>query len=40
MLRYPNAAIAPSLGMNRNIAGVVECAARVGVFGDADEIEN
>jgi hypothetical protein len=40
VLRHPDAAIAPSLGMNRNIAGVVERAARIGVFGDADEIEN
>jgi hypothetical protein len=40
MLRHPDAAIAPSLGMNRNIAGVVERAACIGFFGDADEIEN
>ena len=38
MLRHPDAAIAPSLGMNRNIAGVVERAACIGFFGDADEI--
>ena len=40
MLRHPDAAIAPGLGMNRDIAGVVERAARIGVFGDADEIED
>ena len=40
MLRHPDAAIAPGLGMDRDIAGVVERAARIGVFGDADEIEN
>ena len=40
MLRHPDAAIAPGLGMDRNIAGVVERAARIGFFGDADEIEN
>jgi hypothetical protein len=40
MLRHPNAAIAPSLGMDRNITGVVERAARIGAFGDADEIED
>jgi hypothetical protein len=26
--------------MDRNIAGIVERAARIGVFGDADEIED
>jgi hypothetical protein len=40
MLRHPDAAIAPGLGMNRNIAGVVERAASIGFFGDADEIED
>ena len=40
MLRHPNAAIAPSLGMDRNIPSVVERAARIGLFGDADEIED
>ena len=33
MLRHPDAAIAPGFGMNRNIAGVVLGAARIGVFG-------
>ena len=40
MLRHPDAAIATSFGMNRNIAGVVERAARIGFFGDANEIED
>ena len=40
MLRHPNAAIAPSLGMDRNITGIVECGARVDIFGNADEIED
>jgi hypothetical protein len=40
MLRYPNAAIPPGLGMDRDVTGVVERAARVGVFSDGDEIED
>ena len=40
MLGHPDAPIAPALGMSRKIAGIVECAARIGVFGDADEIED
>ena len=40
MLRHPDAAIAPGFGMNRNIAGVVQGAARIGVFGNADKIED
>src|SRR5258708_30653178 len=40
MLRHPDAAIAPSLGMSREIARIVERAARIGIVGDADEIED
>ena len=40
LVRHPDAAIARGLGMNRNIAGVVERAASIGFFGDADEIED
>ena len=40
MLGHPDAAITPFLGMGREIAGIVERAARIGVFGDADEIED
>ena len=40
MLCHPNAAIAPGLGMDREITGVVERATRIGGFGDADEIED
>ncbi len=40
MLRHPDAAIAPSLGMSREIARIVERAARIGIFGDADKIED
>jgi hypothetical protein len=40
MLRHPDAAIAQSLGMYRNIPRVIQRAARIGFFGDADEIEN
>ena len=40
MLGHPDAAIAPVLGMGGEIAGVVERAARIGLFGDADEIED
>ena len=40
MLGHPEAAIAPALGVGREVAGVVERAARIGRFGDADEIEN
>jgi hypothetical protein len=40
MLCHPNAAIAPGLGMDREIPGVVERATRIGGFGDADEIED
>ena len=40
MLRHPDAAIAPVLGMDREIAGIVERAARIGIFGDADKIED
>jgi hypothetical protein len=39
MLRDPDAAITPFFSMRRKIAGVVERAARVCVFSDADEIE-
>ena len=37
---HPNPAIAPGLGVDRDIPGVVERAPRIGVFGDADEIED
>jgi hypothetical protein len=40
VLRHPDAAITPGFSMNSNIAGVVEGAARIGVFGNADEIED
>jgi hypothetical protein len=40
MLCHPDAAIAPSLGMGRKISGIVECAARIGLFGDTDEIQD
>jgi len=40
MLRHPDAAITPFLGMGREITGIVERAARIGIFGDADKIED
>jgi hypothetical protein len=40
MLCDPDPAIAPSLSMNCNVAGVVKGATRVGVLGDANEIKN
>ena len=40
VLGHPEAAIAPALGVGGEIAGVVERAARIGLFGDADEIED
>ena len=40
MLRHPDAAIAPSLGVGGEIAGVVERAAGVGLLGDADKFED
>jgi hypothetical protein len=40
MLRHPDAAIAPSLGVGGEIAGVDERGASVGALGDADELED
>ena len=40
MLRHPDAAIAPSLGMGGKVASVVERAARVRPLGDADKLED
>jgi transposase len=40
MLRHPGAAIAPSLGKGREITGIVERAARIGVLNNSDEIED
>ena len=40
MLRHPNAAVAPGLGVNCDITRVVERAPRVGILGDADQIED
>ena len=40
MLRYPDPTITPGFRMDRDITGVVECAARVGILRDADEIED
>jgi hypothetical protein len=39
MLRHPDAAIAPVLGVDCEIPGIVERAARIGIFSDADELE-
>ena len=40
VLRYPDSAIAPRFGMDRDISGIVECTARVGVLRYPDEIED
>jgi hypothetical protein len=40
MLRHPDAAIAPVLGVDCEIPGIVERAARIGIFGDADKLED
>ena len=40
MLRHPDAAIAPSLGVGGKIASVVQRAARVRPLGDADKLED
>jgi hypothetical protein len=40
MLRDPDSAITPFLGTDREITGIVESAARIGIFGDTDEIED
>ena len=40
MLRHPDAAIAPLLGMGGEVARVVERGAGVGAFGDAGEVED
>jgi len=40
MLGDPDAAIAPVLGVNGEIAGIVERAARVRFLGHADEVED
>jgi hypothetical protein len=40
MLRHPDAAIAPVLGVDCEIPGIVERAARIGIFSDANEFED
>ena len=40
MLGHPEPAIAPTLGVGCEIAGIIERATRIGGFGDADEIED
>ena len=40
MLRHPDAAVAPFLGVSREIASIVERAARIGVLRDAHKFEN
>jgi hypothetical protein len=40
MLGHSETEIAPALGVGCEIAGVIECAARIGRFSDTDEIEN
>jgi hypothetical protein len=40
MLGHPEPAIAPTLGVGCEIAGIIERATRIGGFGDADEVEN
>src|SRR3546814_19645457 len=40
MLGHPDAPVAPLLGVHRHVPGVVERAARVGLLGDTNEVED